>query len=69
MISKLRLFLLPKYQDGKPVKYFYGICDAITDESGRRHLIVGNFPVTYRTILETGKGTTIWNIEDDTDSR
>ncbi len=57
------------YKDGKPAKYFYGICDAITDESGKRQLIVGNFPVTYRTDLATGKGTTIWKIEDDTDSR
>ena len=57
------------YKDGKPANFFYGICEAITDESGRRQLIVGNFPVTYRTDLATGKGTTIWKIEDDTDSR
>lgn len=54
---------------GRPVTYFYGICDAVTDEAGKRQLIVGNFPVTYRTDLATGKGTTIWEIEDDTDSR
>jgi hypothetical protein len=57
------------YKDGKPTKYFLGICDAITDESGKRQLIVGNFPVTYRTDLATGKGTTIWEIKDDTDFR
>jgi len=54
---------------GKPVKYFYNVCDPETNDDGQRVLIVNSHPEVYATDLKTGKGTKIVEIYDDTNER
>jgi len=55
--------------EGEPSYSFGQVSGLVKDRDGRTLLITCRFPVSYATDLETGTGTRIWSIDDDTDMR
>lgn len=50
--------------------YSFGdVSGIVKDPDGRNLLLTHFFPVSFATDLETGKGTRIWSITDDTDMK
>lgn len=50
--------------------YSFGdVSGIVKDPDGRDLLLTHFFPVSFATDLETGKGTRIWSITDDTDMK
>lgn len=54
---------------GGPAYSFGRVCAIVKDPQDRDLLLMDFFPIAYATDLETGKGTRIWSISDDTDMK
>jgi hypothetical protein len=54
---------------GEPSYSFGRVSAIVKDPQGRDLLLMDFFPISYATDLETGRGTRIWSIDDDTDMK
>jgi hypothetical protein len=56
-------------ETGEPNYSFGNVSGIVKDQKDRDLLLMHYFPVSWVTDLETGKGTRIWSISDDTDMK